>query len=188
MTQEEVLQEVLQRLEDFDIHYMVAGSYASNQYSAPRATFDADVIIETDEHTLKMLMRSFGKDYYADEVAAIDALHRRSLCCVVHMPSGFKVDLIFLKDRRFSTYEFKRRTRRAFHGAQRWISSPEDVILSKLEWSKMGSSERQLNDALAIVKVQRDKLDFAYLREWAKQLEVEEMLNQLLRLAGMDKS
>ncbi len=187
MTQEEVLQEVLQRLEDFDIHYMVAGSYASNQYSAPRATFDADVIIECDEHTLRMLMRSFPDDYYADEQAAMDALHHRSLCGVLHKPSGFKVDLIFLKDRRFSTYEFKRRTLRPFHGAERWISSPEDVILSKLEWSKMGNSERQLNDALAIVKTQREKLDVPYLTEWAKQLHVEDMLNDLLKLAGMRK-
>ena len=79
---------------------MVAGSYASNQYSAPRATFDADVIIKCDGHTLRMFMRSFSDDYYADEQAALDALRHYSLCGIIHKPSGFKVDLIFLNDRR----------------------------------------------------------------------------------------
>jgi hypothetical protein len=187
MTQEEVLQEVLQRLEDFGIHYMVAGSYASNQYSVPRATFDADVIIECDEHALRMLMRSFADDYYADELAAIDALRHRSLSSVVHKQSGFKVDLIFLKDRRYSTHEFKRRTRRAFHGAVRWLSTPEDVILAKLEWSRVGNSERQLTDALGVMKLQRERLDVSYMKAWAKELDVEEMLDDLLKLAGMEK-
>lgn len=187
MTQEEVLQEVLQHLEDLDVHYMVAGSYASNQYSVPRATFDADVIIEADEHDLRILMQSFTDDYYTDEIAAIDALHRKSLCSVVHKPSGFKVDLIFLRDRMYSNFEFKRRTLREFHGAKRWIASPEDVILAKLEWSKMGNSERQFYDSLGIAKLQREKLDIPYLKEWATQLHVEDLLNELLRLAGLEK-
>ncbi|MBI5474965.1 MAG: hypothetical protein HY961_21700 [Ignavibacteriae bacterium] len=180
MTQEEVLQDFLSRLERFDIRYMVAGSYAANQYAIPRATYDADIVIEADEHTLRTLIRSLDVEFYADEIGAIDALRHSSISSIVHKESGFKIDLVFLKDRRYSDYEFKRRSLRSFHGTQRWIASAEDTILTKLEWSKMGNSERQFNDALNVAKVQADALDVNYLKTWAEDLGVTDLLERIL--------
>ena len=45
-----------------------------------------------------------------------------------------------------------------------YMASPEDTILTKLEWYRMGGevSDRQWNDLLGVFKVQGTNLDFAY--------------------------
>jgi hypothetical protein len=63
------------------------------------------------------------------------------------------------------------------------IATPEDLILTKLEWNKITPSERQLRDALNIAVVQWPRLDRAYLRTWAPALSVEHSLEELLREA-----
>ena len=57
-----------------------------------------------------------------------------------------------------------------------YVASPEDTILSKLQWAKMSGSERQTRDALRVYEMQRDGLDEAYLARWAVELGVEELL------------
>ena len=59
-----------------------------------------------------------------------------------------------------------------------YLCSPEDIILNKLEWFKLGdeASEKQWSDILGVIKVQSDNLDKDYLKYWAKQLEVSELL------------
>jgi hypothetical protein len=54
------------------------------------------------------------------------------------------------------------------------FSSPEDTVLHKLRWYRMGNevSERQWNDILGILKVQKDTLDQGYLDRWAGALGV----------------
>lgn len=59
-------------------------------------------------------------------------------------------------------------------------SLPADTILAKLEWSKIGESERQFNDALNVAKVQFEDLNRAYLSKWAKELGIVEWLQRLL--------
>ena len=58
------------------------------------------------------------------------------------------------------------------------IASAEDVILAKLEWYRLGGkvSERQWSDVLGVLKVQGDSLDRTYLRNWADQLGVLDLL------------
>jgi hypothetical protein len=68
-------------------------------------------------------------------------------------------------------------------GLDTWIVSPEDMILIKLEWAKNSKSDRQLEDALNIAIVQFDRLDQDYLHKWAKELQVEISLKQLLKQA-----
>jgi hypothetical protein len=42
------------------------------------------------------------------------------------------------------------------------VASPEDTIVAKLEWSKMGDSERQLEDVAGILNAQGDALEPEY--------------------------
>ena len=41
-------------------------------------------------------------------------------------------------------------------------------------------SDRQWNDVLNVIKVQSERLDLDYLRHWAAQLEVSDLLERVL--------
>ena len=63
------------------------------------------------------------------------------------------------------------------------FSSPEDVILAKLEWYRLGGevSERQWRDILGVIKTRASALDEVYLRKWAKDLKIGDLLEHALK-------
>jgi hypothetical protein len=181
MTSEDALKLLLSKLDECGISYMITGSFASNIHGLPRATQDADVVIEVDRKTLERFLESLTPDFYRSSEAAMDALDKEQMFNVVHLETGFKVDLIIRKSRPFSKMEFSRRQPAFYLGANRWFATAEDTILAKLEWSKMSGSERQFKDALSVAKLQRDNLDRTYLEKWARELDILEPLEILLK-------
>ena len=99
---------------------------------------------------------------------------------IIDIQTGWKADLIIRKKRAYSKQEFSRRTSTTLMGMNLWILSPEDSILSKLEWSKSRASQTQFKDALGVIMVQWDSLDFDYMKKWAKELQIEDSLEHLL--------
>lgn len=70
-----------------------------------------------------------------------------------------------------------------------WLSSPEDIILQKLLWYRLGHqiSDRQWRDVLGVLKVQAT-LNFGYLAQWSETLGLEDLMAQALREAGLSES
>ena len=54
------------------------------------------------------------------------------------------------------------------------IARAEDMILAKLEWSKLRDSERQLRDAAEILSIQGSRLDFNHIESWVAELDLGE--------------
>jgi hypothetical protein len=52
------------------------------------------------------------------------------------------------------------------------IASPEDVIISKLIWRRDSQSDKQWRDILGVLKVQQEKLDFAYIQGWIDRFDL----------------
>jgi uncharacterized protein (DUF608 family) len=48
------------------------------------------------------------------------------------------------------------------------------MLLAKLEWAKLGESERQFRDAACIIRIQGSKLDVAYVERWVAALDIED--------------
>jgi hypothetical protein len=59
------------------------------------------------------------------------------------------------------------------------VVSPEDLVLSKLDWGKASLSELQMRDVRGIVASVSD-LDWEYLREWAQQLALTQLLDEAI--------
>jgi len=155
------------------IPHMVAGSFASAHHGVPRTTQDIDLVVEPTPATLDAFVADLSPEaYYVSEDAARDALRRRSMFNVVDMATGWKVDLIVRKARPFSVTEFGRRAPARMLGVDVFIATPEDTILSKLEWAAESGSERQLRDVAGVVSVRRGELDDAYIERWASELGV----------------
>jgi hypothetical protein len=181
MTPEDALKILLSKLDECGIPYMITGSFASNIHGLPRATQDADIVIEAQQRTLESLLETLGSEFYWSLEAAMEALVEQGMFNVVHLETGFKVDLIIRKSRPFSQMEFSRRQAIFYLGANRWFTSAEDTLLAKLEWSKLSGSERQFNDALSVAKLQREDLDRSYLKRWARDLDVLDLLERLFQ-------
>ena len=179
-SQAEFLGEIASLLDEAQVRYMVTGSIASTYHGRPRATQDVDVVVGTNrDHLIAFVRACAARGFYVDAEDAKDALEHRSIFNVIDASSGYKVDIIIRKDRPFSVEEFSRRRRVELPTFVVSMVTAEDAILSKLEWSQAGGSDRQYQDAVGIALSQGDLLDLAYLRRWAVELGVE---NKLLRL------
>jgi len=174
------LEQLVAKLDAAGIPYMVSGSMASSVWGEPRASYDVDLVIAPTAEQLGAFVKSLGKRYYVSAEAAEEAFRTRGTFNVIDPLFGMKADLIIRKDRPFSIEEFERRRPGGLGDFKFTLVSPEDSILSKLEWSKRGQSERQFEDALHVARFRREKLDVDYLRRWADELDVRDLLERLL--------
>lgn len=118
----------------------------------PRTSQDIYLIIEVGPTQLQTFIKLLpGDEYYADLAAALTAQKQQSLFNVIDLKTGWKIDLIFRKSRRFSEEEFSRRRRVVLQGVAVSAATAEDVIVAKLEWAKLARSERQIEDVAGIL-------------------------------------
>lgn len=166
-----LLRRLVQQLDEANIPHMVAGSFASTFHGVPRSTQHIDIVIDPGPAALESFVTSLSTDdYYVDTDAARDALRRRSQFNVIDMESGWKADLIIRKSRPFSVEELGRRQPAELFGVALFVATAEDSIIAKLEWAKLGDSERQLRDVVGMVSVRGAALDLAYVDRWVSEL------------------
>lgn len=169
------LQDLCARLDHAGIAYMLTGSLAMSYYARPRMTRDIDVVVALDEAAARALDKVLGKDYHADPELIAEGFRLRRPCNVLHLPTVVKIDLIPRKDSDYRRSEFERRRKVNFAGVELWIVSPEDLVLSKLEWARESGSELQMRDVRHLLEA---PLDRAYLARWAERLGVAALLKE----------
>jgi len=184
LTVRDVLLRIKAALDGAQIPFMVSGSFASAYHGAPRASQDIDLIIDPTADQLESLLLALPEsDYYVSHDAARDALQRRSQFNVIDLATNWKIDLIVRKSRPFSQEEFARKIPANLSGVQLSIATPEDVAIAKLEWAKLGGSQRQMEDVAGILQGRRD-LDREYIQHWVKILELDEQWRSARAMAG----
>jgi hypothetical protein len=180
MTADEFLRWCVETLEAAGIEYMVVGSVASSHHGSPRTTQDLDIVIEILPEQAETLLALLDRArYYADDAEVLSAPQTRRMFGIIDTFTGWKVDLVVRRDRPFALVEFARRERAVLLGVPTWAATAEDVILAKLDWARIGSSDRQIEDARSVVRVRRDTLDWDYLKRWAAALGVDDLLARL---------
>ena len=181
MSQElDVLNMVTRRLADANIPYMVTGSMAMNYYAVPRMTRDIDIVVELAEGDASHAVQIFQKDFYIDPEMVQDAVKNTSMFNIIHNDYIIKVDLIIRKAHEYRCTEFSRKRCIEIDGHPCNIVSPEDLILSKLEWAKESHSEMQLRDVRNLLTSVKD-LDREYLTKWAHDLGVKDLYEEVLQ-------
>jgi len=181
-----LLRWAIDALEAGQIAYMICGSLASSVYGEARATNDVDVVIDPNSEQLDRFLSKVPSSFYVSHEGAAGALAQRGMFNIIDPHTGSKIDLVIRKARPFSIQELKRRRSIPFFDKTAYFASPEDIILSKLELAARGSSQRQVEDASHVARLQAKSLDVAYLRHWASELGVAVSLEKVLKSVPPD--
>lgn len=180
-----VLFKVLEALERLNIDYVISGSFASSAHGFARATMDVDLLASLNSEHADLLVDQIGSEFYADVQAIIRAINSRRHFNLIHIDTSFKIDIFVAKPDGFDESQLKRKQLRVINDEpelKAYVATAEDTILAKLKWYRLGQevSERQWQDVLGIIKIQGERLDSSYLRQWANSLAVSDLLEKAL--------
>ena len=172
-------------LDELNIPYVIGGSMASIIHGMLRTTMDVDIVADLQPAHVQPFASAFQDAFYADERMIQQAVQHRGSFNLIHLETMFKVDIFLSKARAFDQQQLSRRIAVPVSddGAKQfWVLSAEDVVLAKLDWFRLGgeTSERQWRDILGVLKAQRWHLDIAYLRQWARELSLTDLMDRAL--------
>lgn len=181
---------VIKALDELGVPYFIGGSLASSLYGLGRSTYDADIIAKLEPTQAEPLTKAVSQDFFADLSMIRDAIQRKGSFNLIHRDTAFKVDVFVAGEGDFDQATFDRRVEQSLEGLDGSIffSSPEDTILAKLDWYRLGNhvSERQWNDVVEILKAQGNQLDADLLNQWASRLGLTDLLHRAQKEADFD--
>lgn len=166
--------DVIQRLEAAGIDYFVTGSVALGAWATFRQTNDVDLVVHlTPEEYETRLRLAFEPDYIVNPLSVRE---RKALGAVISISEGMKADMIVRELDAWGESAFARRVQIDDPAFGRvWVSSPEDLVVAKLEFSDGGQSSKQMDDCRVIIRTRPD-LDWEYLERHAQALGLSSLL------------
>jgi len=175
--------------EKLGVPYLIGGSLASTLYGMVRTTQDSDIVAEMRLEHIQPFVSALEADFYVDQEMIADSIQRNSSFNIIHHDTMFKVDVFIPRPRPFLKSQLARARRQTFtfeKEVSAKFASPEDTILSKLEWYRLGgeASDRQWRDILGVLKTKAGELDLEYLHQWAGELKVGDLLERALTQAA----
>lgn len=182
----ESLTEVASALEAVGATYAVTGSIATSVHGEPIPSYDVDLIVSASMAQAARLADCLRPRFYAEPEMLRDAAANHDFVNVIDQKTSLKVDLSFVRGAYLGN-ALSRRVRSRIGGAEPefWFVTPEDAILMKLLWRKDSRSAKQWDNALSVVRVRGARLDWKYLFEQARELDIEDDLAQLRDEGGV---
>lgn len=183
---------VAKAFEKLGVRYFIGGSIASSAYGIARSTMDVDMVSDLATRHVHDLVEILESSYYIDEKMILDAIAGRSCFNIIHLDTMLKIDVFISGNAAYDAEAFRRRRNDTLDENHKdvifYLASPEDIILSKLVWYRLGGevSDRQWTDLLGVMKVQKNCLDVRYLNRWASDQRVDDLLKKAFNDAGYD--
>jgi hypothetical protein len=179
MMSDEATLRVIDALESFRVPYMLVGSLSTNYYGVARATQDADFVIQLGDISIAQVMENIGPELRLEPQMSFETITGTSKFVLTMPDNPFKVELFQLSDDPYDLERFSRRRRGTVAGRQTFILSAEDVVVTKLRWSRRGARTKDLDDARNVIAVQRDALDWDYIHRWCEQHGTRQLLDNI---------
>jgi hypothetical protein len=177
MEQSDLLRFVCETFAGLGIKYLVTGSQATIVYGEPRFTNDIDVVASLTRANIDAFVQSFPADeFYLSATAAREAIDRNGTFNVLHPASGLKIDVIIPGRSPYEVGRFERaRSIQVAPDFTAKFASPEDVIIKKLEFYKIGGSDKHLRDIAGVLKISGDDVNRAFIEKLAAHFGLSEV-------------
>lgn len=177
----ETLNWLCDKLEVLRMPYMITGGSAVGFWGHIRTTMDIDTVIQIPLAKFDSFFENIKAEVYIDSETAKSAIAHRKQFNIILNKNCFKIDIIPLnEENEYEIEKFKRRAKIKFEDREIFVIRPEDLIISKLMWSKAaGTSERQIADCESIWKLNHDKLDSNYIKKWIKKMGIENEFDKM---------
>jgi hypothetical protein len=177
--------QVTRVLDELGVPWVIGGSFASIIHGPIRTTMDVDIVAELQLAHVTPFIATLQGPFYVDATSMQQAIERQSSFNLIHLTTMFKVDIFVPKARAFDQQQLTRRISETIEPGsdeRLWVLSAEDIVLSKLDWFHLGGeqSERQWRDVIGVLKTQAQTIDVDYMRQWADQLGVADLLERAL--------
>ena len=183
MTALEVVAAVTDALNRCGVAYMLVGSFSSNLYGLPRMTKDADFVLQVGSASVSQIASTLGPEFRLDPQITFETITATARYRIEHLPSQFTIEFFDLSSDLHDQKRFARRKTAVLAGRDVSVPSPEDVVITKLRWSKGGNRQKDVEDVLNVLRVQRSALDLPYIRDWTDRHGTRELFERLLAAA-----
>lgn len=175
----EVICQVIEALNEFDAPYMVVGSVATNFYCVPRATQDADIVVQSSISDCAFKLTARLNHLRFDRQLAFESVTATMKALLQSEKHNFQIELFELSKDAHDQERFNRRIRVDTLGTHAWIATIEDMIVTKLRWSGHLGREKDVSDVRNLIAVQSDTVDWPYVESWCDLHGTRKLLDRL---------
>ncbi|MEZ4777227.1 MAG: DUF6036 family nucleotidyltransferase [Bacteroidia bacterium] len=163
------LRKISEALDAEQIDYMIVGGFAVSYHNRARTTNDIDLVLQIlPDHVNKILKyfpawQGFEDAFKADVKSGM-------LFNITDFDTGIRYDFMTFQDTEYNWSAFNRRQKVSFLGISCYMSSREDLIISKLKWYNLSHSEKQMEDLRFLLL--DETLNMEYLQLWTTKLKL----------------
>ena len=163
------LKKVVETLDKEGINYMLVGGFAVSFHNRARTTNDIDIVLQIHPKHIKLILKHFP-DWSEYEEHFEESVKQGVLFNITDFETGIRYDFMTYRDSDYNWESFNRRKEVLFFGVKCYMSSIEDLIISKLNWYNITPSEKQWEDLKFLVL---DKsLNMMYIKHWVQKLNL----------------
>jgi hypothetical protein len=161
--------------------YMLVGSLSSNYYGVARATRDADFVVQFSNEAAAEIARRLGPSIILDPQIQFETITGTSRYVARLADHPFKIELFLLSEDAHDQERFDRRRPARILDREAFIPTPEDVLITKLRWSRRGKRAKDIEDVRNVISVQASRLDWEYVHKWCREHGTRDLLDELRR-------
>jgi hypothetical protein len=176
---EEATVAVIDALNSQHIPYMLVGSLSSGFYGTARVTQDADFVVQLDVGALSALMAKLGPQFRLNPQVRFELATASRRCLVELADKSYLIDLFWLSEDPHDVERFARRRQVHFLDRDVFLPTVEDAIITKLRWFRAGQRHKDFQDAVGMVAVQGDRIDWDYVTGWCDRHGTRELLDRV---------
>lgn len=179
MTSNEALVAMIDALAVACVPYMLVGAYSCNVYGVPRATKDADIVVELNPGSIADLCKRLDERFHLEPQMTFESVTATSRHVVHVKGTAFRLELFCVSDDPHDRERFARRKTVSQWNRNIYVPTPEDVLVTKIRWAHHARRAKDADDARNLIAVQGPSLDWDYVHRWCDEHGTRPLLDKI---------